>query len=136
MYTVLIVEDEPTRARNLASFLLRYGYAVARAESGEEGLAQLETFQPDALLLDFNLPGMTGLEMMAELRRRDSRAKVILMTGHDSDQVGIDAMNAGAFAYFRKPVRLSGLKTVLDKAVGPHRLDHELAHSNRPGRMA
>ncbi|HSC98158.1 MAG TPA: sigma-54 dependent transcriptional regulator, partial [Casimicrobiaceae bacterium] len=127
-HAVLIVEDEVTFAKNLAAFLSRNGYDVCRVESAEEGLAQLADFRPEVLLLDFNLPGMNGLEMMAELKRRDSRVKIIVMTGHGSEEVAVNAMKAGAFDYLTKPVALGKLKILLDKAVGQERLEDELAY--------
>ena len=123
---VLIVDDEVTFARNIATFLTRHGYEVSRVESAEEGLEQINTFRPAIVLLDFNLPGMDGLEMLAELRRRDRRIKVILVTGQGSEQVAVDAMKAGAHDYLTKPVVLGKLKLVLEKATGQERLEEEL----------
>lgn len=78
--------------------------------------------------LDFNLPGMNGLDMMVELRRRDAQVKVIVITGQGSEQIAVDAMKAGAFDYLTKPVPLGKLKIVLEKALGPERLEEELAY--------
>jgi two-component system response regulator AtoC len=127
-HAVLIVEDEMIFAKNLAVFLTRNGYEVCRAESAEEGLKQLSEFRPEVVVLDFNLPGMNGLEMMEELRRRDARVKVIVITGQGNEQIAVDAMKAGAFDYLTKPVALGKLKIVLEKAVGQERLEDELAY--------
>jgi DNA-binding NtrC family response regulator len=127
-HAVLIVEDEATFAKNLAVFLSRKGYEVCRANSAEEGLEQLTSFRPEVVLLDFNLPGMNGLDMMAELRRLDAQVKVIVITGQGSEQIAVDAMKAGAFDYLTKPVALEKLKIVLEKAVGQERLEEELAY--------
>lgn len=115
-HAVLIVEDETTFAKNVAVYLSRYDYEVCRAESAEEGLEQLTAFRPKVILLDFNLPGMNGLEMMEELRRRDSQARVIIVTGHSSGRIVVNAMKAGAFDYLTKPVSLSKIRLVLEKA--------------------
>jgi DNA-binding NtrC family response regulator len=125
-YPVLIVDDEVTFARNIATFLTRNGYEVSRVESAEEGLEQINAFRPAVVLLDFNLPGMDGLQMLAEIRRRDRRIKVILVTGQGSEQVAVDAMKAGAHDYLTKPVVLGKLKLVLEKASGQERLEDEL----------
>ena len=85
-------------------------------------------FRPAIVLLDFNLPGMDGLAMLAEIRRRDPRIKVIMITGQGSEQVAVDAMKAGAYDYLTKPVVLEKLKLVLEKALGQERLEEELAY--------
>ena len=115
---ILIVDDETTFAKNIATFLGRNGYHVCRVETAEEGLLKLDAFRPAVVLQDFNLPGMNGLEMLAEIRRRDSRIKVILMTGRGSEQLAVDAMKAGAHDYLTKPLVLAKLKIVLEKTLG------------------
>jgi two-component system, NtrC family, response regulator AtoC len=127
-HPVLIVEDETTFAKNLAVYLSRYDYDVCRAESAEEGFELLTTFRPEVVLLDFNLPGINGLEMMHELRRRDPQVRVIVITGHGSEQIAVDAMKAGAFDYLTKPVSLNKIKLALEKAVNQERLEEELAY--------
>jgi two-component system, NtrC family, response regulator AtoC len=120
---ILIVDDEATFAKNVATFLTRHGYDVRRVETAEEGLVQLNAFRPAVVLQDFNLPGIDGLEMLAEIRRRDSRIKVILITGQGSEQVARDAMRAGAHGYLTKPLVLAKLKVVLEKTLGQERLE-------------
>lgn len=120
---ILIVDDETTFARNIATFLERHGYDVRRVGTAEDGLVQLDAFRTAVVLLDFNLPGMDGLEMLAEVRRRDRRIKVILMTGQGNEQVAIDAMKAGAHDYLTKPLVLAKLKIVLEKTLGQERLE-------------
>ena len=115
---VLIVDDETTFAKNVARFLARNGYAVRRVKTAEEGLVQIDVFRPVIVLQDFNLPGMDGLQMLAQLRCRDSRIKVILITGHGSAQVALDAMKAGAHGYMTKPLVLAELKQVVEDALG------------------
>ena len=67
MLSVLLIEDEATLAKNISSFLSRYGYVMRIATTAESGLLELETFKPDIVLLDFNLPGMNGMEALASL---------------------------------------------------------------------
>jgi two-component system, NtrC family, response regulator AtoC len=114
---VLIVDDETTFAKNVARFLVRNGYVVCHVETAEEGLAQLEFFRPAIVLQDFNLPGMDGLEMLAEIRRRDGRIKVILITGQGSAQIAVDAMKAGAHGCLTKPLALANLRLALEQAL-------------------
>jgi two-component system, NtrC family, response regulator AtoC len=127
-YAVLVIEDEAILAKNVSAYLARYGYDVKVAGSGEEALAELDTFRPEAVVLDFNLPGKTGLEVLKEIRKRDPQAKVIMMTGHGSEQVAVDAMKAGAYDYLSKPVVLGKLKLVLEKALDEERIEKELSY--------
>jgi two-component system, NtrC family, response regulator AtoC len=130
-YGVLVVEDEQTLAKNVGAYLQRYGYEVRIATDGETALAELESYRPEAVVLDFNLPGMTGLELLTRVRSFDPQICVIMVTGHGSEQVAVDAMKAGAYDYLSKPVVLSKLKLVLDKALGEERREQELSYYRR-----
>jgi two-component system, NtrC family, response regulator AtoC len=130
-HAILIIDDEATFAKNLATYLGRLGYEVCRVETAEEGLEQLTEFRPAAVLLDFNLPGINGLQMLAEMRKRESQVKVIVITGQGSEQIAVDAMKAGAYDYLVKPVALGKLKIVLEKMLGQEKLEEELAYYRR-----
>lgn len=127
-HAVLIVEDEATLAKNLTHYLLRHGFDARAAPSAEEGFALLDEYRPDLVLLDFNLPGMHGLHALEKLRERDSSIKVIIMTGHGSIQMAVDAMRAGAYDYVTKPIVLSELKLRLMKALGEQRKEQTLSY--------
>ncbi len=129
-YAVLIVEDETTLASNMAKFLGRHGYETRIADTAESALHELQTFKPHTIVLDYNLPGMSGLEFLTRVRAADPQVKLIMATGHGSEQVAVDAMKAGAYDYLPKPVALGRLKLIVDKAVredacgGAHRYFH------------
>ena len=127
-YAVLIVEDEETLAKNLRTYLERHGHEARVAGTAEEALSQLDTFRPDAVLLDFHLPGMNGLDMLARLRAVDRAVKVVMLTGHGSVQLAVDAMKAGAYDFLTKPVALGKLKLLLDKALGEERREGALSY--------
>lgn len=128
---ILIIEDEVTLAKNVKRYLERADYDVRIAETGEEGLEQMEAHQPDVVLLDYQLPGMTGLDVLARVRRLDSRVKVILMTAHGSVQIAVDAMKTGAYDYLNKPVALAELEMLVAKAFGQERLEGVLSYYQR-----
>ena len=123
---ILIIEDEATLAKNIATYLRRGGYDASVATTGEDGLAQLETLRPGAVLLDYALPGINGLEVLKRLKEIDPRLPVLMMTGHGSELVAVEAMKAGACDYLIKPVVLSELKLRLEQLVGRERRDEEL----------
>ena len=123
---VLVIEDEAVLAKNILIYLQRHGYEVHLAQSAEEGLALLDSVRPDAVVLDFNLPGMNGLEALARIRAFDAAVHVLMLTGHGSVEMAVDAMKAGAFDFLTKPVALSKLRLLLDKAMGQTRRDSAL----------
>ncbi len=125
---ILIIEDEAVLAKNIERYMNGHGYEVKIADDGEEGLRQFEEFRPDLVLLDFSLPGKDGLEILTRIRQLDPLVKVILITGHGNVQLAVDAMKAGAYDYLSKPVVLSELKLVVDKAIGQERLESTLSY--------
>lgn len=130
-YAILVVEDEATLARNIAAYLTRSGYDAQVAESGEEGLRVLDSFKPDAVLLDLRLPGMDGLAALERFRAADPNLTVILMTGHGTVETAVEAMKAGAYDFLTKPVSLSKLLLLLQKALGDERREQALSYLQR-----
>jgi two-component system, NtrC family, response regulator AtoC len=125
-HAVLVIEDEDVLARNMLVYLQRYDYEVSLAHSAEEGLAMLDEVRPDAVVLDFNLPGLNGLDALARIQAFDRSIRVLMVTGHGSVELAVDAMKAGAFDFLTKPVALSKLRLLLDKAIGETRRDSAL----------
>ena len=120
---VLIIDDEATLARNVAAYLERLGWVTQVAGSAEDGLARYAEFRPDIVLLDHNLPGMSGLDALARLRTLDPLARVILMTGFGSIDLAVSAMKQGAADYLAKPLALGELKLLLERLVAQSRLE-------------
>src|SRR5512134_1670824 len=130
-HAVLIVEDELILAKNISKYLEREGFEVKSATSGEQALPLLDSFKPDAVLLDFNLPGMNGLQVLQKIRERDRETKVIMVTGHGNVQVAVDAMKGGANDYLSKPVVLTELKLLLENALGDERVQSRLDYYHK-----
>ena len=127
-HAVLIIDDEATLAKNMKAYLERQGFDADIAGSAEDGLARLDAFQPDVVLLDYHLPGMDGLEALGRIQARDRGIRVVMLTGHASVRMAVDAMKAGAYDYLNKPVVLSELKLLLERALGDGRLQQELSY--------
>ncbi len=115
MRRVLVVDDEENIRLVLRTLLKKHGYQVATAESAEDALAQLESFDPDFVLADVRMNGMTGLELCAELNARASLATVILMSAYGSVDLAIEAMKAGAYDYISKPFKQDEVLLALTK---------------------
>ena len=130
-HAVLIIEDEASLARNIKLYLEEDGFEARIANDGETGLELFDGLRPDLVLLDLRLPGMNGLEVLKKLRARDPAAKVIMLTAHGSLQIAVEAIKAGAYEYLPKPVVLSELKRVLDRALAEGRRVAAYAKGNR-----
>jgi len=127
-HAVLIVDDEATLARNLATYLERQGYEVFVAESGEDGLKQFAEVRPDVVLLDYNLPGLSGLEVLQRLREGDTPVPVVMMTGFGGIEVAVEAMKLGAADYVTKPVSLAEMKLLIERLLNQNRLERTVGY--------
>jgi DNA-binding NtrC family response regulator len=113
---VLIVDDEQMLADALRGYLVRRGYHVDLAGSGEEALARMRQAARDLVVLDYGLPGMDGLEALRRLKQVAPGAEVVMLSGHGTDETAEAAIRLGAFSYLPKPIDLVELAVVLDKA--------------------
>ncbi|MBU1565177.1 MAG: response regulator [Proteobacteria bacterium] len=106
---VLVVDNEIEFASTLTTRLQLRKIEAASAFSGSEALAAIPLFMPDVLILDLQMPDMTGIEVLTQVKAIDPTIEVILLTGHGSFDAGITSMELGAFDYIIKPVDLTSL---------------------------
>lgn len=99
---ILIVDDEPQIRRVLRTTLSSQGYTVAEARTGDEALEEIRNERPDLILLDVNMPGISGLETCREIRR-SSDIPIIMLTVRSSEHDKVQALDAGADDYVTKP---------------------------------
>ena len=99
---VLAVDDEPSIRRLIKLELESQSFSVIEAEDGRTAITRAERDKPDAIVLDVRMPGMSGLEVMAELREHSS-VPIILLTGRDQDQQKVQGLEGGADDYLVKP---------------------------------
>jgi two-component system KDP operon response regulator KdpE len=114
---VLIVDDEPSFRRALRASLAAHGFDVAEASTGEQALALFGADPCDAVLLDVDMPGMGGIEACRELRRRDPRLQIMMVTVRDGPEDKVKAFDAGADDYVTKPFAMSELLAHLVAAI-------------------
>ncbi|MFB8386409.1 response regulator transcription factor [Microbacterium sp. NPDC055910] len=103
MTTILIIEDEPHIAAFIARGLKTAGYDTILVEDGAEGLEAALSGAADLVLLDIGLPTMDGLEVLRELRARDTGIPVIMLTARSSTRDTVEGLDAGASDYVAKP---------------------------------
>ncbi|MEW6128490.1 MAG: response regulator [Acidobacteriota bacterium] len=121
---ILVVDDERHIARFLEFILKKEGYDVAVAYSGEQAIEVINRFQPDGLLLDFVLPGMSGLDVINHIRANQAfdNLTIIVLTARSFEDNQGDFLEAGANASCAKPIAPSSLvKILLEFGLPPHK---------------
>ena len=122
---VLIVDDEEVLQDVLGQLLRREGYTTFSARTGEEGLLILDRMSVDLVLLDLMLPGMSGMEVLRQVRQRDPDQVIVIITAYSSIEGAIDAMREGAFHYIPKPFKNEEVLLTVRKGLDQRRLTSE-----------
>lgn len=117
MPTLLVVDDEPAIQHAFQRAFRGGNLAVKSASTAAEAVEELSRERPDVVVLDVRLPDATGLETYHRLRAIDARVPVILVTGHGTTELAIEAMKAGAYEYLLKPLELTEIRAVIERAV-------------------
>ncbi|HHQ4629106.1 sigma-54-dependent transcriptional regulator [Aeromonas hydrophila] len=100
---VLLVEDTRSLAVVYEQYLAQDGYEVLRADCGQQGLAQLLSSPPPVVLLDLELPDMSGMDILQQITEQQLPCSVVVITAHGSVDVAVEAMRLGAFDFLTKP---------------------------------
>ena len=114
--TVLVVDDDQVGRESLAEAVAEMGYRVHQAVNGAIALDVVGSEPVDLVLTDLRMPGIDGIELLARIRRIDSRIFVILITAHATVQTAVEAMQRGAFTYIMKPIDLDQLAAQIEAA--------------------
>jgi DNA-binding response OmpR family regulator len=113
MKKILIVDDEAEIVTILERFLRLKQYDVITAANGTEAIEKVRGEHPEVVLLDINMPGKTGLEVLVEIKALDPRIGVIMVTAQTDEESGRFALSNGAFDYIIKPFDFEYLEKVL-----------------------
>lgn len=116
-FHVSIVDDDVAVREALARLLRAHGYLARTFESGAELLASDQRAHTDCLIVDMQMPGMTGLELHARLLANGERTPTILITGHPVDGLPADAQRAGVLCFLTKPCDETRLLEYIGRAV-------------------
>jgi EAL domain-containing protein (putative c-di-GMP-specific phosphodiesterase class I)/CheY-like chemotaxis protein len=117
---VLVVDDDPAVLHMLDTACKRFGFATETAKDGREAIERVQGASFDVIISDIQMPGLSGIEFLRAVRERDLDVPVILMTGAPSVETASAAAEHGAFRYLAKPVVVSVLKEVLERAARLH----------------
>lgn len=119
---ILVVDDEPSITVALAKSLRRQGYECVTAGSAEEALKRVSLERPDLVISDVRMPGMTGLELLKEAKRRDVDLQFIVMTAYAEIDFAVEALRNDADDYLLKPFDLTQLSHTVARALEHRRL--------------
>ena len=113
---VLIVDDDPSARKILQSRVKLMGFQPLAASSGSEGLEVIRRERPSIVLLDLQMPRISGIDVLKALKRDRVEATVIVVTAHATIEIAVEAMKEGAYDFITKPVDSKHLEIVLGKA--------------------
>ncbi|HLN30897.1 MAG TPA: sigma-54 dependent transcriptional regulator [Gemmataceae bacterium] len=122
---LLFVDDEKSLQEFMRSELPRLGHEVTVCQDGRAALKALEKSTFDVAILDLRMPGMTGIEVLEQLKQIAPDTEAVVMTGHASMETAIDAVRLGAFDYITKPCKLAEIEAVLRKVAEKRDLQHK-----------
>src|SRR6185503_6379725 len=117
MDKLLLIDDEADVQYSFRRIFDSPGIHLSTASSGEEALRLIPTLQPDLVIMDIRMVGMSGLDTLRKLRERDARVPVIMMTAYGTTQAAIEAMKLGAYDYLLKPFDVPKLKQTIFEAL-------------------
>lgn len=124
MPSVLVVDDSAVDRRFVGGLLQRDGrYQVEFAEDGSQALSQIRKAAPDMIVTDLQMPNRNGLELVAAVRMHHPGIPIILMTGHGSEGLAVEALHRGAAGYVPKPQLGERLLDIVDEALSMSRAD-------------
>ncbi|MBN2054292.1 sigma-54-dependent Fis family transcriptional regulator [bacterium] len=115
--TLLVVDDEESVRHVLSMNLQRRGYRIVTAEDGVRALAMIEEERPDLVICDVKMPGMDGLALLSQVKRRNPSLPVIMMTAYGTSETVMQAVRDGADDYCSKPIRTDELLFSIEKAL-------------------
>jgi DNA-binding NtrC family response regulator len=119
---LLLVEDEDEFRDSAAKWMLRQGHAVEQAANAQEALQQCEARYFDVAVVDMNMPGMSGLELLQKLKERNLETEILILTGQATVETAVSAMKLGANDYLTKPFSLAELDRRIRNAAQKSRL--------------
>ncbi len=126
--SILLVDDEERFRQNLKKMLTAHGLTVTAVGSGDQALAELAKQPYDVMLLDMRMPGLSGLETLAILKKDYPETEVIVLTGHASVDAAAEIIRLGGFEFLLKPCPLEEIIAKIESAY-----ERKLARQERPG---
>ncbi|MFK7810895.1 MAG: response regulator [Maribacter sp.] len=116
---ILAIDDQQLILLSVEKRLKEIGYDVAIADSGEKGISLFDSFGPDLVLVDINMPGLSGLDVVKHIRtKKESKTPILVMSGNTDENIIIDGFDLGIEDYMKKPVSLEEMAARIKRLVG------------------
>ena len=125
---IVVADDEPHIRKMICRLLTDEGYEVKPAENGREAVEVFLSFQPDVVLLDQQMPVMTGVEALEEIKRISPNQTVLFVTAFGSISLAVDAVKKGAYDFIEKPFDNDKLLLTVSRAVEHSRMKGEISN--------
>jgi DNA-binding NtrC family response regulator len=123
---ILVIDDESFITKSLKQHLEKESLEILTAESGEEGLEVFRSEIPDIVLLDLNMPGMSGIETLEAMRKINNEVVIIIITAHGDIETAVSAIKLGAHDFVEKPFELDRISVLINKAMETVNLKREV----------
>jgi DNA-binding NtrC family response regulator len=121
---VLVVDDHARARESMTDVLCQAGHRVQSCASAAEALQLVQSAEFDCIVTDLKMPGMTGIELIIQLRQRQCTTQIVMVTAHATVSTAVDAMRHGAFDYIEKPFEADALERLVGQAMRHGRLVH------------
>ena len=130
MPSILVVDDEPHSLFGLCQILTDEGYKTLPAKNGVEALEKLKTETADIIITDEKMPDLSGMELLAEVKKLERPIPVILITAYGSVSMAVEALKQGAYYFFEKPVfdKLERFLAIIRQILRAQEMERELHH--------
>ena len=116
--TILVVEDDSDVMAFLVEDIRSFGYDVVEAPDAETALSMFQEAKAiDLVITDMHLPGMSGIDLLGEVKRASQAVPVIMLTGHSSIESYVQTISSGVFEYINKPVQAEELERIIKAAL-------------------
>jgi DNA-binding NtrC family response regulator len=128
---VLVVDDEEKIRKILTRLLEDEDYRVKSVENGHKAIAILESYKPDIILMDQNMPGLSGIDALVTIKEKYPKITIIIITAHGEVSLAVDAIKKGAYDYLEKPFDNDKLLLLINRATDHQRLTVEISELKR-----
>jgi DNA-binding NtrC family response regulator len=128
MIKTLVIDDEISICRSLEALLSKEGYQVTMANSGVAGLSLVNDSDFDVVFTDLRLPDMSGLDILAQIKKKRPFTQLILITGYASIETAVEAIKLGAYDYLTKPLSIDKVRITVKRALEKIALTEEIQH--------
>ncbi|HEY5536010.1 MAG TPA: sigma-54 dependent transcriptional regulator [Ignavibacteria bacterium] len=125
-YRIIVIDDDESSRESISSYLNDLEYETYSAEDGFKGINLVKLKNPDLVITDINMPGMSGIEVLTKIKEFDELIQVIVITAYDDMNSTIAAMQQGAYDYLEKPVDILRLKLSIKRALENRKLSQKL----------